>query len=92
MSDYIPIPLEIGEVSGDPKYEFYMDGYTLKCKRYGKQWRSFCGDNAVTALFIFANELIDRCGEIGVERDVALGELGIIQNEQMQKEKNNEHP
>jgi hypothetical protein len=33
------------------KYEFYMDGHTLKCKRYGENWREFSGDKAVLSLF-----------------------------------------
>jgi len=90
MSDYCPIPLEISEIGGEPKYEFYMDGYTLKCKRYGEEWRDFCGDSAVSALFIFANELIERCAEIGIERDVALGELELAESEQRRRDDKDE--
>ena len=36
----------------DGKYEFYVDGYTLKCRRHGQDyWRDFTGDKAIHALF-----------------------------------------
>lgn len=39
----------------DGKYEFYEEKPgVIKCKRYGKEWRDFIGDNAVYALFQYA--------------------------------------
>lgn len=73
MSDYYPIPLDVNDTGENPKYEFYMDGYTLKCKRYGEEWRDFCGDNAVSNLFIFATELIDVLEELTEIVEGAIG-------------------
>jgi len=39
------------------KYLFYLDGFTLKCKRYDEDWREFLGDKAVSALFEYALSL-----------------------------------
>jgi hypothetical protein len=36
------------------KYEFQEHNCLLFCKRYGKPWRGFAGDKAVTALFQYA--------------------------------------
>ena len=44
----------------DGKYVFHTEGgprSTLHCKRYGEEWRNFCGDNAVRALY-------ERCMEL----------------------------
>jgi hypothetical protein len=37
----------------DGKYEFYIPygQGSLRCKRYGEQWREFVGDKAVRSLF-----------------------------------------
>ena len=44
-------------ILADGKYRFYVDGYSLKCDRYGEKWREFTGDNAVWYLFLHAIEL-----------------------------------
>lgn len=41
----------------DGKYEFYIDGHTLKCRRYDENWREFVGDKAVSSLFYKCLEL-----------------------------------
>ena len=33
------------------KYRFHTDEGTLQCERYGKSWRDFFGDHAVSLLF-----------------------------------------
>jgi hypothetical protein len=54
------------------KYEFYKDEKgILHCKRYGKEWRDFVGDKAVTALFDYAlqlSEAVDTYHKEEVER------------------------
>ena len=43
----------------DNKYLFHEENYSLKCKRYGMEWREFIGDKAVGRLYGFALELRD---------------------------------
>lgn len=50
------------------KYEFYMDNHTLKCKRYGEDWRSFTGDGAVLALYLYVEELEERLSNLENKR------------------------
>ncbi len=45
------------------KYEFNIVNGILYCLKYGKPWRDFHGNDAVLALFRYAEELEERAGE-----------------------------
>ncbi len=47
----------MSEIHLDNKYLFHEENCSLKCKRYGMEWRQFVGDKAVGRLYSFALEL-----------------------------------
>lgn len=46
----------------DGKYEWHFDekAATLKCKRYGEEWRNETGDGAILALLQYAHNLQEK--------------------------------
>lgn len=49
----------------DGKYCFYLHEKTgtVYCDRYGKGWRIFTGDKAISALFAYAHDMKNKLEE-----------------------------
>ena len=56
-SEHLNMKVEETITLCDGKYQFLLHAEGFHCLRYGKEWMSFTGDNAVLALFQRCREL-----------------------------------